>query len=98
MLNLPSVISPQKTRAVNVLITLVYSPAGQVVNGNISSSDLELQKFYKALDFKALVQNMRSSGTTSLYGLPLVQGRATTVNATVSTQGLIQALNGLPSA
>ena len=49
-----------------------------------------MQKLYKALDFKALVQNMRSSGATSLYGLPLVQGRATT-----ATQGLIQALSGL---
>lgn len=95
VLNLPSVVSPQKTRAVNVRITLVYSLAGQVVNGSISSSDPELQKFYKALDFKTLIQSMRSSGTTSLYGLSLVQGRATTANTTVPTQGLIQALSGL---
>ncbi len=95
VLNLPTAGSPQKTRAVNVGVTLTYNPAGQVVDASVSSSDPELQKFYKALDLKTLIQSAQGSGTTSLYGLPLVQGKATTTNATVPTQGLIQALSGL---
>ena len=95
VLNLPTAGSPQKTRAVNVSVTLVYNPAGQLVDGSVSSTDPEVQKIYQALDFKTLIQSMQGSGTTSLYGLPLVQGKATTTNATLPMQGLIQSLSGL---
>ncbi len=95
VLNLPGTGNPQKTRAVNVSTTLVYNPAGQLVDGSISSTDPELQKIYQALDFRTLIQSMQSSGTTSLYGLPLVQGKTTTTSATLPMQGLIQALAGI---
>ena len=95
VVNLPSVANPQKTRAVNVSVTLVYSPAGQVVDASVSSTDPEVQKFYQALDLKTLIQSVQGSGTTSLYGLPLVPGKAATTNTTLPMQGLIQAMSGL---
>lgn len=84
-------------RSAEISTTLTYTPAGQIADVRITSSDPELQKVYQALDLNTLIQNAQTAGTTGLYGLPLTTGAHTSATS-VPMQGLLTAMLSLVGA
>jgi hypothetical protein len=92
VLNLPDPANPKKQVVANVGVTLTYSPAGKLVDASIVTKDPTLAKFYKAFDLSTLIKSVQSSGTTSYFGLPLVQDQPSVTTSTVPMQSFVQGL------
>ncbi len=95
VLSTPDPQNPQKQRVVNARIIVSYDTSGKVVDVSASADDPQLDVFYKAMDLKTLVQTVQTSGSTSLYGLPLVAGQPATSSITVPMQSVMSAMTAL---
>ena len=95
VLSVPDPLRPGQQRAVSVRSTLTYDPAGKLLDLSISASDPQLDQVYKKLDIKTLIQSAQTSGTTALYGTPLIQGTPQTQDVTLPMQGFMQGLAGI---
>ncbi|ULH14747.1 hypothetical protein MF271_12155 [Deinococcus sp. KNUC1210] len=94
----PDPLRPQQQRAVNVRTTMTYDLAGKLVDIGISASDPQIDQMYRKMDIKTLIQNAQTSGPTSLYGLPLIQGAPQTQDVTLPMQGLMQGMMSMIGA